>query len=41
MQENEVYTLEERSRTPYLQSKNKLSSGHALEYGYFEKRDVG
>jgi len=41
MQRIEVYTLEERSKTPYLQSKKELSSGHTLEYGYFEKTDVG
>ena len=36
----EVFTLEEHSRTPYLQSKKELSSGHTLEYRYFEKTDV-
>jgi len=34
----EVFTLEEHSRTPYLQSKKELSSGHTVEYGYFEKK---
>ena len=38
MQEIEVYTLEKRSRTPYLQSKEVLSSGYTLEYGYFGKQ---
>jgi hypothetical protein len=37
----EVYTLEESGRTPYVQSKKELSSGHNTEYGYFEKTDVG
>jgi len=41
MQGIEVYTLEERSMTPYLHSKKELSSGHKLEYGYFEKTDAG
>ena len=41
MQGIEVYTLEEHSRTPYLQSKKELSSGHNLEYGYFVKTDFG
>ena len=36
----ELFTLEEHSRTPYLQSKNELSPGHTLEYGYFVERDV-
>jgi len=37
----EVYTLEDHSRTPYLQIKKELSSGHTLEYVCFEKIDVG
>ena len=37
----EVFTLEEHSGTPYLQSKKELSSGHTMAYGYFEKTDVG
>ena len=41
MQGIEVYTLEERSMTSYLHSKKELSSGHKLEYGYFEKTDAG
>jgi len=36
-----VYTLEEHSRTPYLQSMKELSSGDTLEYVYFEKTNVG
>ena len=34
VQGTEVFTLEEHSRTPYLQSKKQLSSGHTLGYGY-------
>ena len=37
MQGIEVYTLVEHSRTTYLESKKELSSGHTLEYRYFEK----
>ena len=37
MQGIEVFTLEEHSRNPYLQSKKELLSGHTLEYGYFEE----
>jgi hypothetical protein len=37
----EVFTLEEHSRTPYLQRKKELSSGQTLEFGYFEETDVG
>jgi hypothetical protein len=36
----EEFTLEEHSRTPYLQNKKELPSGNTLEYGYFEKKDV-
>ena len=38
VQGTEVLTLEEHSRTPYLQSKKELLSGHTLEYGYFENK---
>ena len=38
MQGKEVFTLEEHSRTSYLQRKKVLLSGHNLEYGYFEKK---
>ena len=38
MQGTEVYTLEERGRTPYAQSKKELSSGHTMEYGCFERQ---
>ena len=34
----EVFTFEEHSRIRYLHRKKELSSGHTLEYGYFEDR---
>ena len=37
MQGIEVFTLEEHSTSTYLQSNKELSSGHTLEYRYFEK----